>query len=174
MFLHVSSYFFIFLHVSQYFFICFSCFFMFYLGALVLPLLRGPLPVPPGRSPFPSIFFIPAAASGPHSGEVFFAPQGRPRQGGAMALGDTAKEAINSAGWVVLVPPDWPSQLKILRGLLPRLEAFYLSASRRRGNDAADAMFLHETIGTHLTSGPSFRSACLAAQRTTTPSLHST
>jgi hypothetical protein len=108
MFLHISSYFFMFLHVSQYFFICVSCFFMFYLGALVLPILRGPLPVPPGRSPFPSIFFIPAAASGPRSGEVFAAPQGRPRQGEAMALGDTTKEAIKPAGWVVLVPPDWP------------------------------------------------------------------
>ena len=128
MFLHISSYFFMFLHVSQYFLFVFhvsSCstwallFFLFF-GALCR-CHRGGRPSPP-------FLFIPAAAPGPRSGEVFAAPQGCPRKGGAMALEDTTKEAIKSAGWVVLVPPDWPSQLKILRGLLPRLEAFYLSA----------------------------------------------
>ena len=61
-FLHISSYFFIFLHISSYSQIWLHIhwyLFMFYLGALVLPLLRGPLPVPPGRSCFPSVFFYP-------------------------------------------------------------------------------------------------------------------
>ena len=124
-FLHISSCFFMFLNISSFVFHVSSCstwallFFLFF-GALCR-CHRGGRPSRP-------FFFIPAAAPGPRSGEVFAAPQGLPRQGGAMDLGDTTKKAIKSAGWVVLVPPDWPSQLKILRGLLPRLEAFYLSA----------------------------------------------
>ena len=37
---------------------------MFYLGALVFPLLRGLLPVPPGRSYSPSVFFNPGRGTG--------------------------------------------------------------------------------------------------------------
>ena len=108
MFLHVSSYFFMFLHVSQYFFICFSCFFMFYLGALVLPLLRGPLPVPPGRSHFPSFFFYPGRGierprrrKGPFRGG-FEAPERSktPAHTHCMTL---ASRIMNS---------DWKSQIK--------------------------------------------------------------
>jgi hypothetical protein len=108
---HVSSYFFIFLHVSScfsIFFVCFLCFFMFYLGALVLPLLRGPLPVPPGRSHFPSFFFYPGRGierprrrKGPFRGG-FEAPERSktPAHTHCMTL---ASRIMNS---------DWKSQIK--------------------------------------------------------------
>ena len=87
---HVSSYFFIFLHVSScfsIFFVCFSCFFMFYLGALVLPLLRGPLPVPPGRSPFPSIFVYPGRSTRASFGGSFCRAARPSAEGGSSGPG---------------------------------------------------------------------------------------
>ena len=108
MFLYISSYFFMFLHVSQYFFICFSCFFMFYLGALVLPLLRGPLPVPPGRSHFPSFFFYP--------GRGIERPRRRkgPFRGGFVAPANSKPPAHTHCMTLAsrIMNSDWKSQIK--------------------------------------------------------------